>query len=331
MNRLTIIFLGLSAFAQTPQLVPLDKLKTDVQRESSVGAEQPQVASLGGNALFAAKDTEGIVAAARAEATKYPLDPELLLKLGRTQDALLRFRDSTETYANGIEKFPKDYRFYRMRGQRYISTRQFPKAIEDLERVTKQAPASFEGAYYLGLAYYFNGDHEKAAKELARCEAQMKTPPAISGALPGGRSCESMREDGNWLIPLQYWRYLALRRAGLKAEAKKYLDQDVNALMEIKSTGAFYDALLYFKGVKEINEMLAGANEGNRDYLTRASATATYLFTEGERAKGCAIWSRSAMDSNWDHLGVINAESEYYVNSKGACALYAPPAAPNAK
>ena len=324
---LTSFAISLSVLAQEPKLVPLDKLKPDLPRESLAGAEQPQIASLGGNALFSLKDTEALVSAAEAAVSKDPTNPELLLKLGRTQDSIWRFRDATETYSSGIEKFPKDFRFYRMRGQRYISTRQFPKAIDDLQKVAKYAPGSFEAAYYLGLAYYFNGDHEKAASELARCEAQMKTP--LTGAATGtqleGRTCESMREDKNRLIPVQYWRYLALRRAGLMSEAKKYLDVEVSPLLEIKGTTAFYDALLFFKGIKEINEMLAGANEGSRDYLTRASATATFLFTEGERAKACGIWRRDVMDPNWDHLGLINAESEYFVNSKAACALYAAP------
>ncbi len=327
MHMLILFLISFSALAQPPQLVPLDKVQPELPRESLAGAEHPQVASLGGNALFALKDTEALVSTAQAEVLKDPTNPELLLKLGRTQDAIWRFRDATETYTSGIEKFPKDFRFYRMRGQRYISTRQFPKAIEDLQKVAKYAPASFEAAYYLGLAYYFNGDHEKAASEFGRCEAQMKSPIPGTGTQFEGRTCESMREDKNRLIPVQYWRYLALRRAGLMSEAKKYLDVEVSPLLDIKGTKAFYDALLFFKGIKEINEMLIGANEGSRDYLTRASATATFLFTEGERAKACGIWRRDAMDPNWDHLGLINAESEYFVNSKAACALYAGPPA----
>ena len=325
MPILFLIFCGLTAMAQQPPLVPLDKLNSSVPRESLADADQPQAASMGGNALFGAKDADGRIAAALAESVKRPADPEALLKLGRTQDSLLRFRDSTSTYSNGIEKFPNDLRFYRMRGQRYISLRKFPEAIVDLQKVAKAAPGSFDAAYYLGLAYYFNGDHEKAARELGRCESQMKRPIAGALGLQDGRSCEALREDSNWLIPLQYWRYLALRRAGLSAEAKKYLDEEVSALLDIKATKPFYDALLFFKGIKEINEMLAGANEGSRDFLTRASATATFLFTEGERAKACAIWRRDSMDQNWDHLGVINAESEFFANSKAACALYAPP------
>ena len=329
MHILILLFvsltIGLTAVAQPPQLLPLDKVNPELPRESLAGAEHPQVASLGGNALFALKDTEGLVSAAQAEVLRDPKNPELLLKLGRTQDAIWRFRDATETYSSGIEKFPKDFRFYRMRGQRYISTRQFSKAIEDLQKVAKYAPGSFEAAYYLGLAYYFNGDHEKAASELGRCEAQMKTPLPATGTQFEGRTCESMREDKNRLIPVQYWRYLALRRAGLMSEAKKYLHVEVSALLDITGTKAFYDALLFFKGIKEINEVLAGANEGSRDYLTRATAVATFLFTEGERAKACGIWRRDVMDPNWDHLGLINAESEYFVNSKAACALYAGP------
>jgi hypothetical protein len=67
---------------------------------------------------------------------------------------------------------------------------------------------------------------------------------------------------------------------------------------------------------------MVGANEGTRDFLLRSSGVATYLFTEGERAKACGIWARNAMDQNWDHLGVLNSESEYWQNSRAACSLY---------
>ncbi|WP_031498326.1 tetratricopeptide repeat protein [Bryobacter aggregatus] len=327
MYLFAILIFTLSASAQ---LLPTDQAKPPVATETVAGSAQPQAASLGGNALFAPKDPDGRIAKAYEALAKAPNDPEEYVKAGRVMESVLHFRDAVTLYTNAIEKFPKDYRFYRLRGQRYITTRQFDLAIADLKTATSHGTGSFEPAYYLGLAYYFNGDHEKAAEEFGRCEAQMKKPVPGATHIAGNRTCESMRDDLNWLIPLQYWHYLALRRAGKMEEAKAYLDT-VSPLLEIKASKAFYDTLLFFKGIKEINEMLQGANEGSREFLTRAAGTATFLFTEGERAKACSLWRRDSMDQNWDHLGVINAESEYFRNSKAACALYAPAATPAPK
>jgi tetratricopeptide (TPR) repeat protein len=311
-----------------PPLVPLDKLTIPKVEEGEGDADQPQAGSLAGNALFGLKDKEGKIKAAIATMENDPGNAELRLAAGRLQDSYLRFLDSIFVYTEGVKQFPKDYRFLRMRGHRLISTRKFSEAVADLEKAAKMVPNSFDVAYYLGLAHYFNGDHAKSAAVLAACEDQIQKPLADKKDLMGGRSCESIGADINWRVPLQYWRYLALRRAGQLAAAKTYLDGHVKGEPTVSSSKPFYDALLFFKGAKEINEMLAGAGEGVRDVLTRSSAAATYLFTEGERAKGCSIWARNAMDQNWDHLGVINAESEYHLNSKAACALYGAAPAP---
>lgn len=323
-----IVFVSICLAALAQQQPPLEKLNIPKSEESVANADQPQAASLSGNALFGLKDKDQRISTAQEAVNKAPNDPELRLNVGRLQDSHLRFLESISTYGEGVEKFPGDYRFLRMRGQRYLSVRKFEQGLADLQKAAKLVPNSFDAAYYLGLAYYFSGDHAQAAAEFWRCEDQMKRPIKEQANLMGGRSCEGLREEENGRIPLQYWRYLALRRAGLSAEARKYLDEQVNPLLTITVTKPFYEALLFFKGVKEINEMMAGANEGSRDFLTRSSGVATFLFTEGERAQACGIWARNAMDPNWDHLGVINAESEYWQNSRAACALYGKPAAP---
>ncbi len=320
------LIIGMAALAQQaakpPALVPLEKLNIPKSEETFTDADQPQAGSLNGNALFGVKDKDGRIAAAVAALTKNPSDAELMLALGRTQDGYMRFSESIGTYSDGVEKFPKDFRFLRYRGHRLISVRKFAEAVVDLEKASKLVPNSFDAAYYLGLAYYFSGEHAKAAVELGRCEAQITKPLTGKKDLLGGRSCEALKEDVNWLVPLQYWRYLALRRSGAMAEAKKYLDEQVSGSHTVSSSKPFYESLLFFKGIKEVNEMMAGANEGTRDFLLRSSGVATYLFTEGERSKACGIWARNAMDQNWDHLGVINAESEYWQNSRAACSLY---------
>ena len=40
-------------------------------------------------------------------------------------------------YTEGIEKFPQDARFYRHRGHRYISIREFDRAIRDFEHAAR--------------------------------------------------------------------------------------------------------------------------------------------------------------------------------------------------
>jgi tetratricopeptide (TPR) repeat protein len=317
--------------ATPPPLVPLDQLKVPKAEEGFSDADQPQAASLGGNALFGAKDKDGKIAAGIQLVKDKPNDPEAWLALGRLQDMYLRYLESIASYSEGVARFPKDFRFLRMRGHRYLSVRRFREAISDLDTAAKLAPDSFEVAYYRGLAYYFNGDHAKAAEVFAACEAQVIKPLETKTDLKGGRSCEVIGKDLNALVPLVYWHYMALRRAGEMDAAKKYLAANLPEAGGSNATVPYYDSLLFFTGKKEIGDMLAGANDGGREYLTRSTAVALYLFTEGERAQACGMWSRNAMNQSWDHLGVINAESELFLNSKAACSLYSVAAPPKAQ
>ncbi len=315
-------FLSLaSAQLQQPALTPIDKLKIPENKETYSTADQPQTLNLAGISLFGLKDEKGEIAEARAKFAKEPDNPRLLIEIGMLQDSFMRHGDAIQTYSEGHAKFPNDWRFLRYRGQRYLSTRKFPEAIADLEKARESTKQSYDVAYYLGLAYYFTGEYDKAEAEFGRCEAQLKEPLNKPEDLKGLTSCETGREEQAFLVPLKFWRYLALRRGGKNAEAKAYAEA-VSPLWTLRSNKAFYDALLYFRGTKEVTEMLEGANEATRDYLTRSAGVAVQLFTEGERQRACSIWQRNAMDTKWNHLGVIAAEAEFYLTAKAACALY---------
>lgn len=322
LSGLLCALLGLSwGQIAPPNLTPVEKLKIPENQETAATADQPQVVSLAGNALFGLKDEKGEITPLLKKMEAEAENPDLIIQVGLAQDSFMRHKDAVNTYTIGVEKFPKDWRFLRYRGQRLISSRRFQEAVRDLEKAREFTKQSYDVAYYLGLAYYLLGDFDKAAGEFGRCEAQMKEPLSPPENLLGLTSCETGRENQAFVVPLQFWRYLSLRRAGKQAEAKAYIET-VSPLWTLTSNKAFYDALLYFRGNKNITDMLEGANEATRDYLIRSTGVAAQLFTEGERQRACSIWQRNAMDAKWNHLGVLAAEAEYYVNSKAACALY---------
>ena len=66
-----------------------------------------------------------------------PDDAEVIIWYGRRMAYLGRFQEAIKVYTKGIEKHPKDARMYRHRGHRYISTRQYDKAIVDFEKAAK--------------------------------------------------------------------------------------------------------------------------------------------------------------------------------------------------
>ena len=77
---------------------------------------------------------EADLTAARAALERAPDDPDARIWVGRRLAYLGRYRDAIAVFTEGIERFPKDARFLRHRGHRYITVREFDKAIADLER-----------------------------------------------------------------------------------------------------------------------------------------------------------------------------------------------------
>ena len=61
-------------------------------------------------------------------------DPESLIWYGRRTAYLGYYHEAINLFTKGIEKHPNDARFYRHRGHRYISTRQYEKAIQDFQK-----------------------------------------------------------------------------------------------------------------------------------------------------------------------------------------------------
>ena len=57
-----------------------------------------------------------------------------LIWLGRREAYLGNYETAIDIYTKGITEYPKDARFYRHRGHRYISSRCFDLAIKDFKK-----------------------------------------------------------------------------------------------------------------------------------------------------------------------------------------------------
>ena len=155
---------------------------------------KPEATSLAGKALYPPnpipnrekleKDLQ------EAQSVANPTTAEALIWIGRRQAYLWRYQDAIATFTKGIERYPDNPRFYRHRGHRYLTTRQFAKAQADFEKAVsliKGQPDEIEpdGApnpagkprstlqfniwYHLGLAYYLQGSYPKAYDAYVEC------------------------------------------------------------------------------------------------------------------------------------------------------------------
>ena len=282
------------------------------------GGQAPSVeaTSLLGKPLVSPPPTEAArvrmeadLTAARDALGKTPNDPDALIWVGRRTAYLGRYREAISVFSDGIRRFSTDARFYRHRGHRYITVREFDRAIEDLERARKltagqpdqvepdgqpnarNIPTSTLQSnirYHLALAYYLKGDFEKAAS------AWQATRDAIN--------------NPDNLVSASHWLYLTLRRLKRDAEAAKVLDR-ITPRLDVIENGSYHSLLLLYKGERSPDDVLKAAGEGAAAAAVRYGVSGWH-FVNGRRAEAERIWRELVALPEWAPFGVIAAEAE---------------------
>jgi len=280
---------------------------------------KPETTSLLGKPLYqielapdVKKAAEAALAKAREDVTKAPDSADAALWLGRRLAAAGRVRDAIDVLSRGAEKFPADARFLRHRGHRYVSVREFDKAIADLSKAvalrsgkldepepstadpTVMSSESLHYAiyYHLGLAHYLKGDFEKALTVYRQCLAVAKGPTGNDDQIAGASD----------------WLYMTLRRLGRTDEAAKVLEPIVPG-MKVRDDQQYYDRLFMYKGLKQPDDILKpGADPVSA--ATLAYGVANYYLYNGRKDEAKALFAKIVTGPNWMPFGFIAAEAE---------------------
>lgn len=231
--------------------------------------------------------------------------------LGRRTAYAGRYREAIAIYSEGLARFPASYRLYRHRGHRYISVRQFVRAIADFEKAadlirgrplevepdgapnTAGVPVSnaqFNIYYHLGLAHYLARDFPKA-------EAAY-------------RACLRWSTNDDSVVAATDWLYMTLRRTGRDREAAALLEP-LRANMPLLENGAYLDRLLMFKGVipeEEFARSRPGETVPERAIRDYGLGMAALWRGDGPRAREC--FERQARSEGWSSFAAIAAEAE---------------------
>jgi tetratricopeptide (TPR) repeat protein len=277
---------------------------------------QPEATSLLGKPLYAPPPSESArpqleanLAEAKAAYDKAPNDADALIWLGRRTAYLGRYRETIDIFTKGIQQHPDDARMYRHRGHRFITVREFDRAIADFE----QAAALVDGKpdevepdgqpnarniptstlqsnifYHLGLAYYLQGDFEKAVDAYRRCMAVSK--------------------NLDMLVATTHWYYMTLRRLDRKAEADTLL-APITADMDIIENSSYHELLLMYKGEKTAENLLSGSG---LDGATKGYGVANWHLYHGRRDQARKILT-DIVESNaaqWPAFGYVAAEAD---------------------
>ena len=279
---------------------------------------RPEATSLLGEALYPPplpeerrRDYEAKLEQAREQSEKNPNDPDALIWFGRRAAYLGRYREAISLFSKGVERFPSDPRFYRHRGHRYITTRQFDLAVADLEKARalifnrrdefepdgipneRNIPTSTLNAnvwYHLGLAYYLKGDFESA--------------------LPAYRDCMEFSKSLDMLVATSHWLTMTLRRLGQEEEAREVLEP-IREDMDIIENKDYHRLLLMYQGKVSPESLLSeAAKAGALANATVGYGVASWHLYNGRREEALGIFRRILEGEQWAAFGYIAAEAE---------------------
>jgi tetratricopeptide (TPR) repeat protein len=282
-------------------------------------AQKPEATSLLGKPLYAVEQpaeirakNEANLAAAKADYEKNPASADAAIWVGRRTAYLGRFRDAIDVYSAAIGTHPSEPRLLRHRGHRYISVREFDKAIADLSKAaslvanrpdevepdgqpnSRGIPTSTLKTniyYHLGLAHYLKGDFAKAADAY--------------------RLCMEHSKNADMQVATAHWQYMTLRRLNRTAEAAKVLEP-INASMEVFENGSYHRLLLMYKGEVAPDTLMEAVKKGGLDGATIGYGVANWHLYNGRKEPAREILQQivDANAAQWASFGYIAAESD---------------------
>jgi tetratricopeptide (TPR) repeat protein len=277
---------------------------------------KPEATSLSGKPLFVPatipnkqKLDADLAQAEKALAAK-PTDAEAIIWVGRRLGYLWRYNDAITMFTKGIALYPDNPKFYRHRGHRYLSVRQFAKAQADFEKAAQlirgkpdeiepdgapnpagkpRSTLQFNIWYHLALSHYLQGDYARAYDAWLEC---MKV---------------SNNDDS--IVATSDWMWMTLMRLTRKAEAAKVLER-ITPKMDILENTAYHRRLLMYKGLEKPEALLDTTTPDPTQIATQGYGVANYYFVTGNTAKAREVFEKIVAGAGWNAFGFIAAEAD---------------------
>jgi tetratricopeptide (TPR) repeat protein len=247
--------------------------------------------------------------AARLDYEADPDDPDTLIWYGRRAAYAGDYRRAVELFSAGIEKWPDEARFYRHRGHRYISIREFDRAIADLEKAAEliegteneTEPDGLPNAlnipvsslhgniwYHLGLAYYLVQDWDNAYR-------------AYTNGYNAGRNDDNRVSTSHWLYMIQ------CRKGDMEGAAK--VAENISADMNVIENMSYHNLGLFYKGEITLEELLGG-DDGTSAGAAILYGAANWHYCDGQTDKANEMLNSMLESPGWASFGYIAAEAD---------------------
>jgi tetratricopeptide (TPR) repeat protein len=288
----------------------------DPEASSSEAASQSgpvEAVSLTGRELFSPPPSEKLLADLETAKAAYEADSNNVDKLiwyGRRMAYPGYYRAAIDIFSRGIERFPDDARLYRHRGHRYITVREFDKAIDDLvlavdlieDTEDEVEPDGMPNAqniplttlhsniwYHLGLAYYLKHNWAKALAAYTNCRLL------------------GLNDDN--IVSSTHWLYMIYRRMGSTTAAASSLE-GITADMNIIENESYWKLCRFYQGAISESELLDAELASAANDAVHYGLANWYLYN-GDEEKAKELLQQLLAKESWNSFGYIAAEADW--------------------
>lgn len=247
---------------------------------------------------------------AKAAFESNPDDEDKIIWYGRRTAYLGYYRKAIDIYADGLSKHPESARLLRHRGHRYISTRQYDKAIQDFEKASEliqstpnqieqdgipnaqnKPISSLHGNiyYHLALAYYLKSDFKNAARVY--------------------RKRISTHQNDDNIVSAAHWHYMTLRRRGEEGLADEVLGE-IEMDMEVIENMHYHNICLFYKGLIPEEDLPLVDSNGKVNEVFLYGLGNWYLYEKSDTAKATSFFMRLLDSGNKASFAYLAAETD---------------------
>lgn len=256
--------------------------------------------------------------AAKADYDRDPENVDYLIWYGRKRAYAGDYRGAIEVFSKGMELYPDEPRLYRHRCHRYLTIREFDRALADCKKGAELIKGGIDSVepdgapnpanvpiytrhstiwYHLGLAYYFTHDFENAHIAF--------------------QTGKDLRVNSDMDVSFTHWNYMTLRRLGRTAEAQANVET-VPADISVYESQPYLELLALYKGEISIDEIWENTNSEERS-AAFTYGIANWLLYNGQEERAYQIMHDIARPQEytgygWGAFGFIAAEADLKMN-----------------
>lgn len=271
MSHLRFVLVAVSAIASLP---------------APVAAQSLQYRSPAGVEYRSQRDT-GAMARAESALAADPRNVARIIQLGVAQSGVRQYREAIQTFTRGLGIAPNDPLLYRWRGHRYLSVREFDRALDDLTCGSRLDSTNYGIWYHLGIVRFARGDFVGAADAFTR--AQPIAPDS------GERAASTD------------WLWMSLSRAGRGAEARAMLERRPDTP---PGGNAYTQRLRLYRGEIGPDSVITSADTSDIARATLAYGIGNWYVVRGDTARAREWFDRSIRSGGWPAFGFIMSEVE---------------------